>query len=182
MNADRQRALLIRIRLCLAVVIAGLVVSGVTAFPLETEVTWLAAQADACCSGSGLAVWLGRVAHALHETNVRHPFLAYGTDWLAYAHLVIALAYLGPWRDPVRNVWVIQWGLLCCATIPVLAFVAGSARGLPTYWMLIDTLFGVFAAPPLALAWQSVRQLEREQRADAGSRDAAISGSGRRSG
>ena len=164
MSDLRQRALLVRIRLCLAVVILGLIVSGVTAFPLESEVTWLAAKAGACCAGSGLSIWLARVAQALHETNVRHPFLAYGTDWLAYAHLVIALAYIGPWRDPVRNVWVIQWGLLCCATIPLLAFIAGPARGLPVYWMLIDTMFGVLAAPPLVLAWHWTRELARGEK------------------
>jgi len=37
-----------------------------------------------------------------------YPFIAYGTDWLAFAHFVIAIAFIGPWRDPVRNVWVVE--------------------------------------------------------------------------
>ncbi|SCF41963.1 hypothetical protein [Micromonospora mirobrigensis] len=34
--------------------------------------------------------------------------MLYGTDWLAFAHLVLAVAFWGPLRDPVRNVWVVQ--------------------------------------------------------------------------
>ena len=29
--------------------------------------------------------------------------IAYGTDWLAFAHITIAVAFLGPLKDPVRN-------------------------------------------------------------------------------
>lgn len=161
MSTDRQRTLLFRIRSCLAVVIFGLVVSGVTAFPLEAEVRWLAGVTADCCPGSGLSLWFSRVHTALAETNAKHPFLAYGTDWLAYAHLVIALAYIGPWRDPVRNRWVIDWGLICCATVPVLALTAGPLRGLPCGWMLIDSSFGILAAIPLLLALRWTRELER---------------------
>ena len=34
-----------------------------------------------------------------------YPLLAYGTDWLAFSHLVLAVVFLGAWRDPVRNRW-----------------------------------------------------------------------------
>jgi hypothetical protein len=32
-----------------------------------------------------------------------YPFLAYGTDWLAFVHLVIAVAFVGPFFDPVPD-------------------------------------------------------------------------------
>ena len=32
--------------------------------------------------------------------------------WLAFAHIVIAIAFVGPPRDPVRNVWVIELALI----------------------------------------------------------------------
>jgi hypothetical protein len=37
------------------------------------------------------------------DTSDKHPFLFYGFDWLALAHLVIALLFFGPYRDPIRN-------------------------------------------------------------------------------
>jgi hypothetical protein len=30
----------------------------------------------------------------------RYPWLAYGTDWLAFGHITIAVAFAGPIRDP----------------------------------------------------------------------------------
>jgi hypothetical protein len=42
-----------------------------------------------------------RVYDALAMTNRQYPFLAYGADWLAFAHLVIAIAFVGPYHDPL---------------------------------------------------------------------------------
>ena len=67
----------------------------------------------------GLLAWLNRVHEGLAVNNRAYPFLAYGTDWLAFAHLVIAVAFIGPWRDPVRNRWVIEFGLIACAGSPL---------------------------------------------------------------
>jgi hypothetical protein len=44
----------------------------------------------------------------VHETGRRFPFVTYGTDWLAFGHFVIALAFVGALRDPVRNRWLYQ--------------------------------------------------------------------------
>src|SRR5438445_154297 len=94
-------------------------VSGLTAFPLELETRWLQAiAADPRLPFAerwpALVRWVVEVHTALTENGARHPFLAYGTDWLAFAHLVIAAAFWGPVRDPVRNKWVIDWALLAC--------------------------------------------------------------------
>ena len=35
---------------------------------------------------------VGKVRDALNDTYSRYPFIAYGTDWLAFGHFVIALA------------------------------------------------------------------------------------------
>jgi len=75
--------------------------------------------------------------------------VAYGTDWLAFAHLVIALLFVGPFRDPVRNVWVIQFGMIACVAVIPLALVCGPLRGIPFYWQLLDCSFGVFGFIPL---------------------------------
>ena len=97
-----------RIRFWLAVFIAGLVLSGVTAFPLQSELRWLvsclrAGSLQPMAESTGLLPWIERVYVALSTTNSHYPFLAYGTDWLAFAHVVIAVAFIGPYVDPVRN-------------------------------------------------------------------------------
>jgi hypothetical protein len=84
--------LLTRIRVWLVVFVVGLVVSGVTAFPLVTETRLLAELLHAVPAPDGLVAWIDRVHAGLAATGRDHPFIAYGTDWLAFAHLVIAVA------------------------------------------------------------------------------------------
>ena len=152
-----------RIRVWLWVFILGLILSGLTAFPLETELRLLAKwmDADARAGSSGLAAWIVRVRDGLIDTNAKYPFLAYGTDWLAFAHLVIAAAFIGPLRDPVRNVWVIEWAMIACVMVIPLAFIAGEVRGIPIYWRLIDCSFGVIGILPLWICRREIKRLER---------------------
>ena len=104
-----------KIRIWLVIFIVCLALSGITAFPLETELrfsSWLLHSTPAPDILPGLVEWIDRVRSALVDTNARYPFIAYRTDWLAFAHLVIAIAFIGPLRDPVRNIWVIQFGTI----------------------------------------------------------------------
>lgn len=152
------------IRIWLAVVIAGLVLSGVTAFPLVHETVWLARTASLLHlqqHAPALQAWLVRVAAALADTSFRYPFLSYGTDWLAFAHIMIATAFLGPYRDPVRNRWFVDWGLLSCAGVLPLALIAGSIRGIPFFWRCIDCSFGVFCCLALLRIRKQIDALER---------------------
>jgi hypothetical protein len=158
------RRVLVGIRWSLAIVIAGLVVSGVTAFPLREELAWgrdILENLDAARYLPGLVEWVSRVAEGLEVSQGSYPFIAYGTDWLAFAHLLIAVAFVGPLVDPVRNVWVTVWGLIACAGIIPLAVIAGGLRGLPAGWQLIDISFGVIAAVPLTIALILTRRLAR---------------------
>lgn len=41
---------------------------------------------------------------------------------------MIAIAFIGPLRDPVRNIWIIQWGMIACVLVIPLALLAGAAR------------------------------------------------------
>jgi hypothetical protein len=87
-----------RIRGLLLVFLAGLIVSGATAIPLQSELKFLA-QISGDGTGhaqSAFGHWVAKVRDGLVETNVKFPFMAYGTDWLAYAHIVIAVAFIGP--------------------------------------------------------------------------------------
>lgn len=137
----------------------ALAFSGATAFALETELHWLV---NVWPAGNNAAYsWLDRVYMALRDTNRRYPFMAYGYDWLAFAHLVIALAFVGVLRDPVRNRWVVEFGMLACIAVFPLAFIAGAIRGIPFYWRLIDCSFGVIGLIPLAICYRKIRELER---------------------
>ncbi|WP_431215074.1 hypothetical protein ACQ86N_10285 [Puia sp. P3] len=139
--------------------ILALVLSGVTAFGLETELGWLLGHWPG--GGIGLRGWVKEVYAALRETNVRWPYLAYGYDWLAFAHLVIAVAFIGPLVDPVRNKWVILFGMIACVMVFPLAFIAGAARGIPIYWRLIDCSFGVIGLVPLGICYRRIGMLEK---------------------
>jgi hypothetical protein len=154
-----------RIRFWLAVFIVGLVLSGVTAFPLQTELEWLlvflhSSALQSIAQSTHLLSWIERVYEALATTNARYPFLAYGTDWLAFAHLVIAVAFIGPYIDPVRNKWFITFGLIACAGVIPLAFIAGPIRGIPFGWRLIDCSFGVVGCIPLLICRRSIQAIE----------------------
>lgn len=159
MPVSRQSELR-RARVWLAIFILGLFVSGATAFPLETELRYTVRLVGHLPVSPGLTQWLRTVSSAVADENARYPFLAYGTDWLAFAHLVLAMLFVGPYRDPVRNKWVVQFGFLACAAVPLLAFLAGPVRGIPVYWRLIDSSFGVFGALVLWPVWKAIRRLE----------------------
>lgn len=114
-----------------------------------------------CAESTHLLPWIERVNEGLNTTNARFPFMAYGTDWLAFAHLVIAIAFMRPYIDPVRNKWVISFGLISCAAVVPLALIAGQIRGIPIGWRLIDCSFGVFGSAPLLLCRRSLFKLEQ---------------------
>lgn len=147
------------IRVWIAIFIIALMLSGITAFALETELAWLDSLFEN--KTNGLSVWIYKVYSALHQTNLDYPFLAYGYDWLAFSHLVIAVAFIGPFKDPVRNKWVIQFGMIACCMIYPLAFIAGYLRQIPCYWQLIDCSFGIIGLAPLYICYNKIKLLER---------------------
>ena len=50
----------------------------------------------------GLTHWSLKIRESLELTYHDFPFLAYGTDWLAFGHIVIARFFILPFTDPVR--------------------------------------------------------------------------------
>lgn len=161
--SERRAALVRRIRLWLVVFIVCLVLSGLTAFPLVHELRWTQGLLDSTPLGDwlpGLTGWIDRVREGLDATDAEYPFVLYGTDWLAFAHLVIAVAFYGPYRDPVRNIWVIEFGMIACAGIIPLALICGPVRGIPLWWSVIDMSFGVFGVIPLYVVRRKIKELE----------------------
>jgi len=146
---NREKILRRRIKLLTWSFIIGLVLSGATAIPLAGELNLLVNFFGAKSEASGLAQWLLRVRDALMQTQAQHPFLFYGTDWLAFGHFVIALVFIGALRDPVRNRWLFDFGLIACVLVIPYALVFGWLRGIPLWWRLIDCSFGVCGFIPL---------------------------------
>ncbi|HVW94839.1 MAG TPA: hypothetical protein VHA56_02555 [Mucilaginibacter sp.] len=148
-----------RIRIWVWIFIIGLVLSGVTAFPIESELAFMAGHTSFL--PDAVANWINTIYHSVKDTNSRYPWLAYGTDWLAFGHIVIATAFIGPLKDPVKNIWVIQFGMIACIMVVPLAFIAGPVRQIPFFWRLIDCCFGVFGIIPLYICYRNIRQLEQ---------------------
>lgn len=143
-----------RYRIILGLFIFGLIVSGITAFPLLYELnvlsSWFGIDAARPLSDySGIAHWIAKVRAGLEMTYRDHPFIAYGTDWLAFGHIIIAMFFIGPWLQPRGNEWVLKVGLVACALVFPLALICGPLRGIPFYWQLIDCSFGLLGAIPL---------------------------------
>jgi hypothetical protein len=150
-----------RIRLVLISFMIILALSGITAFPVYSEMRWLLDKGYVPAQNN-MGEWLQRVWEGVRNAHGSYPFLFYGFDWLAFAHLVIALLFMGPYRDPVKNKWVIEWGMLTCVAIIPLALFAGHFRGIPWYHILIDCSFGIIGLIPLGLVRHWIGQLERE--------------------
>ena len=168
MNETEQSLRLRQIRWLVGLFIAGLVLSGATAIPLESEASWLAKVTGARerlgqSSTPAWAEWLCRVEAALREMNLKHPFISYGGDWLAFGHFAIALAFIGAWRDPVRNRWLFDFGLIACALVIPYALTFGALRGIPFWWQLIDCSFGILGAVPLWLARRLLKKVTSDE-------------------
>jgi hypothetical protein len=149
-----------KIRILLWVFIIGLILSGITAFPLEWELGILNNWASNLPGNNGIRHWIEKVYLGVRETNIRYPFMAYGTDWLAFAHIVIGISFWGPLRDPVRNIWIIEFGMIACILVIPLALVAGPIREIPFYWRVIDCSFGIFGIIPLYLTHRLIIKLK----------------------
>ncbi|MBP6313671.1 MAG: hypothetical protein KA408_15460 [Flavobacteriales bacterium] len=144
------------IRIWIVIFMVALMISGLTAVPLEWGTQVLAEVTVPW--GEPWSGWSAYAAEAVAHVGGTYPMLFYGTDWLAFAHVVIALAFVGPYRDPVRNRWVIEWGLWCCLLVLPLAFLWAPIRGIPFFWRCVDASFGIIGAIPL---WLVLKRIDR---------------------
>lgn len=124
-----------QIRIAILIVIVGLVISGVTAFPLLHELNLLCdllgKDGIGLAADSDLMRWVFKVRDGLAATYRDYPFIAYGKVGIAASLLVIPLA------------------LIC-----------GPIRGIPFFWRLIECSFGVLCILPLVFALRMIRQLD----------------------
>lgn len=153
-----------RIRLVLALFMAALCISGATAIPVEEQLNFVLPRISAT---GALYALLHEVLIAVQYTKQHYPFLMYGYDWLAFAHFVIAVVFIGPLRDPVRNIWVLQFGIIACIMVWPFALVFSTLRGLPLWWCAIDCSFGIIGILPLWYCYRKAKLLEQLRRYDA---------------
>jgi len=162
-----------RARALLVFFVIALVVSGLTAFPLDWELRIL--NSLVASPGSpipalwpALAAWIAYVNNGLQTTYHQYPFIAYGTDWLAFAHIVIAVAFWGPLKNPVKNIWVVEFGMIACVLVVPLALICGPIRGIPFFWRLLDCSFGVFGIIPLWLCRDTIHRIAELEKVSQG--------------
>jgi hypothetical protein len=149
--------------------IAALFISGLTAIPVEQELNWLVSHFPFEGSIKG---WLQEVQIGVQQTARSYPFLFYGYDWLAFAHFILAILFIGPLRNPVKNKWVIEFGIIACFLIIPFALIAGHFRGMPFWWRLIDCSFGVIGMIPLFICLHHIKKLETDAKTEIESREA----------
>jgi hypothetical protein len=152
----KKRKELAQIRKILLVFMVALFLSGLTAVPIDPELSliihWLPPD-------SLIHQWMEKVLEAYRSVTNHHPFLLYGYDWLAFAHLVLTILFIGPYRDPVRNIWIIEFGMITCVLVLPLAFIAGYFRQIPIGWQLIDCSFGAVGFIPLWICYRKTKLL-----------------------
>src|SRR5438552_14589857 len=134
-----------------------LFISGLTAMPAEWELSIATRFFD---ESSFMGDWLNDVYIAIKDTNEKYPYLFYGYDWLAFAHLVLAIVFIGPYKDPVKNKWVIEFGAMACLLVIPFALITGYFRGIPFWWRLIDCSFGILGLIPLGICYNKINEIE----------------------
>jgi len=145
------------VRRLLIFFIGALVISGITAIPVPAELSVIVAILPA---QNYFHSWLQKIAVSYLQVDSRYPYFLYGYDWLAFAHFVLAILFIGPYKDPVKNIWVIQFGLIASLLVFPLALIAGHFRGIPMGWQLIDCSFGLLGFGTLWVCYRKIKKLE----------------------
>lgn len=135
----------------------ALFISGLTAIPLQPGINFLYKMTEDI---GFINSWMERVHEGINDTVDKYPFLFYGYDWLAFAHFILAILFIGPLRNPVKNIWVIEFGMIACLLVIPFAFVAGHFRGIPVWWRLIDCSFGIAGITALIICYRKIKRLE----------------------
>ncbi len=146
-----------KIRRVVIVFIVLLGLSGITAFPLNTEVDFMFANINSF--PVFFHEWIRTVYDSVHQTP---SIVLYGTDWLAFAHIIIALFFIGVYINPVRNKFTINVGIIACVAVFPLSFICGPIRHIPFYHQIIDCCFGLFGLIPLFYIKRKITVIEHD--------------------
>lgn len=147
-----------KIRISLIIFIVLLVLSGITAFPLRSEMAFVMSHLHWWPTFA--LPWLNKVNTAINQTP---DMVLYGTDWLAFAHLVIAMFFIPVYINPSQHKINLLVGMAACLAVFPLAFICGPIRGIPFFHQLIDCAFGAGGIILLLHIYKSIQQLETKQ-------------------
>ena len=147
-----------QIKRIVIVFIILLILSGVTAFPLVTEVNWM--MKHLTIFPSFFHGWIKAVYEAVMSTP---SIVLYGTDWLAFAHIIISIFFIGVYINPVRNKFIIEVGIIACLGVFPLAFICGPIRHIPFYHQLIDCCFGLLGLIQLLYIRKKIILIEQNE-------------------
>lgn len=158
MNHHPNNGLRKKIRVLLLITIFGLIGSGLSAFPLQAELNFMLQFRQQL--PPNLVAWFEKVSMAISETADKYPLVLYGYDWLGFAHILIALAFIGPLIDPIKNQWVVIWGMVASALTILMALVAEPFREIPFFWSMVDAAIGAGAFLILWICNRWINQLK----------------------
>ena len=121
----------------------SLVLSGLSAIPLVWGVDFVVDILEEIEFHSQVFSLMKQVQNVLIFNAEHFPFMAYGNDWLAFAHFLFALLFVGLLFDAERNRFILRFGMIACVLIIPLAVFFGHAREIPWLWRMINCFFGV---------------------------------------
>ncbi|MCB9262838.1 MAG: hypothetical protein H6607_10730 [Flavobacteriales bacterium] len=131
------------IRILTVIIQLGLLIAGLTGFFVPQGMDLL--TNSFFIKIPVLADWLPFVKQGVSVVDNQYPFIWYGTDWMVFAHILLAILYIGLYNDPIKNEWLATFGLISSAAVFPLAFIMGSVRHIPFVWQLFDCSFGLIA-------------------------------------
>ncbi len=137
-----------------------LALSGITAFPLQTEIDFLMNHRH--WFPSFFQHWIMQLYNNITATP---QVMLYGTDWLAFAHIVIALFFIPVFLNPIKYAINLRMAQIACVLVFPLAFICGPIRGIPFFHQLIDCSFGVLGFLLLAFIYKRIQNLEKDEQA-----------------
>jgi len=154
----RETQLRRKISTALIITIIGLLLNGVTAVPLRTELSILLAKHEVL--PKFLQDWWNYVNQGVNDTSNQYNFMRYGFDWLGFTHLLIAVLFFGALKDPLKNEWVVKWGMIASLLSIVMALGWEQLRSIPFWWSGIDALIALGAFVILWLCNKWIQELK----------------------
>lgn len=139
----------------LTVFIILLALSGITAFPIRNEIKFLVDHISSF--PPFFQDWIMQLSLSIQQTP---DVMLYGTDWLAFAHIIIALFFIPVFIDPVKYKINIQIGMIACLLVFPLAFICGPIRDIPFFHQLIDCSFGLIGITFLYYVHSRINKLK----------------------
>ncbi len=131
-----------------------LMLSGITAFPLKGEIDFMYEHIHSF--PAMFSEWIITLYQNIHATP---DVMLYGTDWLAFAHIIIALFFIPVFLDPPKYKINIYVGICACVLVFPLAFVCGPVRNIPFFHQLIDCSFGLVGMLYLLFILKQINKL-----------------------